>query len=735
MITPRLPALVLAIALSLAASPATGLCAQPAAPAAPAASSDVSTGDLKSLVGTLENDAAREKLVAQLKALIAAREEAARAAPPPSGLGARLISALSAEVEKVSAALASTGAVLFDLPGLYDWARYQVSNGAARAAWLDLVLKLCIVLAFALFAERILEWLLRRPRHAIGDRERDSLWLRFVFLFARTILDLVPIATFGAVAYLVLPFTKPGDLARLVTLAVVNANLLVRGILAIGRALLAPRAATLHLLEVSEETASYWYVWLRRLTWLSIYGYFAAEVALLVGLSPTGYEVLLKLIGLVIAGLVAVLVLQNRGAVARWIRGNAHGGMPLGVQVLRARLADIWHVLALLYIAGIYAVWALHIQGGFNFILRASVLSILVLALARGAAGAGSRLLRRFFAIGADLRQRFPSLEARAGRYLPALDRSLRALVYLAAALLLLQFWGADSFRWLASDLGQHLVGVVAIVAITVLVAVLVWEGVSLAIEYYLARHTNDGRAVQRRARARTVLPLFRRAFAILLVAVVGLIVLSELGINIAPLLAGAGVVGIAIGFGAQTLVKDIITGLDILLADTIAVGDVVTIGGESGVVEAISIRSIQLRDGTGAVHTIPFSEVTKVVNLTKDFSYAVFNIGVSYRTDIDRAIEAVRALGGELKGDPAFGAYILEPLEMSGLDRFGDYAIIISARIKTLPGKQWDVSREFNRRLKHRFDALGIAIPITPHMDYLADGQQSAAPIGAPAR
>ena len=208
----------------------------------------------------------------------------------------------------------------------------------------------------------------------------------------------------------------------------------------------------------------------------------------------------------------------------------------------------------------------------------------------------------------------------------------------------------------------------------------------------------------------RTLLPLLRNAFRILLFLMVALIVLSELGINIAPLLAGAGVVGLAIGFGAQTLVKDVITGIFILAEDTVAVGDVVDLGGHVGVVEAMTLRSIRLRDHTGAVHTIPFSAVSTVMNMTRDFGYAVFDIGIAYSEDLDRVIDLLRNLGDEMRQDKDFAHDIREPTEVTGINRFADNAVIIRARLKTAPGKQWNVEREFNRRLKRLFEEHGIA-------------------------
>src|ERR1700682_4377851 len=213
-------------------------------------------------------------------------------------------------------------------------------------------------------------------------------------------------------------------------------------------------------------------------------------------------------------------------------------------------------------------------------------------------------LSRRGFAISPELKAQCPTLEQRANRYLPILTGLISGAVYVLAALTVLQARNIGAFSWLGSDLGRRVTGNLLAIAIVLVVAIAVWETVAAAIERYL--NTIDSGDRPRRTRVRTLLPLFRTAVLCVIVVLSSLIILSHLGIDIAPLLAGAGVVGLAIGFGSQALVKDIITGLFMLIEDTLAVGDVVDIGkGHTGVVEAISIRTIRLRDNAGGVHAI----------------------------------------------------------------------------------------------------------------------------------
>jgi small conductance mechanosensitive channel len=212
--------------------------------------------------------------------------------------------------------------------------------------------------------------------------------------------------------------------------------------------------------------------------------------------------------------------------------------------------------------------------------------------------------------------------------------------------------------------------------------------------------------------RAQTLTHVLESVAAVALGAVGGLLILSELGLDMKPILTAAGIGGLAIGFGAQNLVKDVITGFLMLLENQVRVGDVVKIGATGGMVEAISMRTLTLRDLHGSVHVIPHGSVQQVTNLTRDFSCYLFDIGVAYREDVDEVMAVLREVGEELRADPAFAPDILEPLEILGVDRFADSAVIIRARIMTRPIQQWRIGREMNRRIKKAFDARGIEIP-----------------------
>lgn len=215
--------------------------------------------------------------------------------------------------------------------------------------------------------------------------------------------------------------------------------------------------------------------------------------------------------------------------------------------------------------------------------------------------------------------------------------------------------------------------------------------------------------------RADTLTQVIRDLARVVILGVGGMMVLSEVGVDLKPLLAAAGLGGLAIGFGAQSLVKDVISGFFILLEDSVRVGDVVEIAGVSGLVEEVKLRTIVLRDESGSIHVIPNGSINTVKNMTQLYSYYVFNIGVAYRENVDEVMALLKDIAEELRHDAEFSRDILEPLEMWGVDRFADSAVIIKCRIKTKAIQQWRIGHEMNRRIKNAFDAKGIEMPF-PH-------------------
>jgi small conductance mechanosensitive channel len=743
--------------------------AQDQAPAATETKVDAKQVD--ALIQTLEDPSKRDALLAQLKALQAVEQKRQGADAPASSLGSRFLATLSDRVEEVSLQIAEAGRAVIDAPRALRWLNQQAADPAKRENWLRLVLHLAAIIGAGYAARWIAIWLLRRPRNALGARNGIHWWTKLPLLTMRLLIDLLPMAAFALAGFGVLSASETPRAVRLASLTILNASLIVQGTLVITRFLLSPGTANLRLVPVSDETAHYLLIWVRRIVIVGVYGYFIAQAALVLGLPAKPYAAGLKLVGLLVTVMLIILILQNRQSVAAWVRGDhlrpdpdhpetdpadaalqavvagESGGSDaeLGattpdnrpaesdvvshnaqrsraMRAVRRRLADIWHILAILYLSAIYFIWVLEVTGGFEFVLRATLVTGAILVGSRLLAEGVDRSMRRGFAISPGLQAQFPGLENRANRYLPVLHRLLKGLLWFFALVLLLQAWGANALGWFDTNFGQRIIASAVTIVIVLTLALIAWEMVSGAIHRYLNATDDTGNAVQRSARMRTLLPLARNALMILMVTMVGLIVLSEMGVNIAPLLAGAGVVGLAIGFGAQTLVKDVITGLFMLIEDTLSVGDVVNVGGKGGSVEAITIRTIRLRDYDGSVHTIPFSSVTTATNMTKDFSFYVLQVTVDYKEDTDRVIAVLRDIAEQMRAEPAYAAAMLGPLDVAGVDAFQDSAVVIKARLKTRPIQQWGVGREFNRRMKKRFDELGISIPFPQRTLHLAN-------------
>ena len=220
--------------------------------------------------------------------------------------------------------------------------------------------------------------------------------------------------------------------------------------------------------------------------------------------------------------------------------------------------------------------------------------------------------------------------------------------------------------------------------------------------------------------RIETLARMFRYVATVLIALVAGMLVLSELGISIAPFLGAAGVVGIAVGFGAQSLVKDFFSGFFMLLENQVRVGDAVELAGKLGVVEELTLRNTVLRDNEGNVHYIPNGEITVVTNKSRGYAFALIDIGVAYREDLDEVYAVIRAAGAELRADPETGPKILEDIEIQGVQNWADSAVIVRCRIKTVAMEQWAVRRIFLARLKKAFDVHGIEIPY-PHVTLYA--------------
>ncbi|HEY0849983.1 MAG TPA: mechanosensitive ion channel domain-containing protein [Bradyrhizobium sp.] len=744
-----LPSILLACVLF--AAPAF---AQPA-PAPPSAADNagaLTPDQAKRALDVLSDEKKRAEVIETLRAvansLQAPSAEQKSAIPlTADSLGAQLLLMVSEQVREISREVADIARTLTHFRAFYYWAVRTANDPSAYRQLFDIAWKLALVFICAFAAEWLVFRAIKRPvaflesrlpqearvpapmlaasdppssaadiaavpglnRRRLGLARAWQSLLRLPFVLGRLVLELLPVLVFIGIATMLLG-TDIGDLitTRLVILAVVNAYALSRGLICLVRALAGPFG----VFRVRAETAAYVEIWARRIVAVGVSGIAFANVALLLGLHRAGYGALLRLVMLVVHLFIAVVILQCRRQVADSIRAPA-GSQGLAARV-RNRIAGLWHYLAIALDLALWAVWALNIRNGYTLLLQYFVGTIAVVLMARLFNMLVLSLIDRGFRIRPDLLQRFPGLETRANRYLPMLRNVVATAIGFIAFVALLEVWGIDAIVWFyGGQIGSRLLSAVATVGVAALAAAAIWE-ISNALMDRQVNTLSRGGHYARAARLRTFQPMLRTALLCVIVAVVGLTALSEIGVNVAPLLAGAGVVGIAIGFGSQKLVQDLITGLFLLLENTVQVGDNVTLSGLSGTVENVSIRTLRLRAGDGSVHIVPFSAVTTITNASRGVGNAAVSVNVSYKEDTDRAGEILKDIVAEMRREPEYQYLIRGDLELWGIDKVDGSMASIVGQIPCTDSGRWPVQREFNRRMKRRFQERGVEIVST---------------------
>jgi small-conductance mechanosensitive channel len=518
---------------------------------------------------------------------------------------------------------------------------------------------------------------------------------------------LLPVIAFAAVGNLVLGGAI-GDnrTSKLVILAIVNAYVLRSLVVCLGRMLVS--AESLSVFTVRGETAAYIHIWTKRIATVGIFGVTLANVALLLGLYRPGYFALLRLVTLIGHLFVVVIILQCRRPIADLIRTDARDGF---LAAVRNRFAHVWHVIAIALVLGLWAVWALNIKNGYALLFQYVFGTIAVGLIARLLTIVIVGIIDRVFRVPPEVVERFPGIEARANRYLPMARKIVSHFIAVLAFIALLEVWGVDAIAWFApGQIGSRLLSAVVTIGIAGLIAAVVWEGSNAFLDRQLTRLSQEGHFA-RAARLRTFSPMLRTTLLCVIVAIVALTALSEIGVNVAPLLAGAGIIGIAIGFGSQKLVQDVITGLFLLLENVVHVGDVVTVSGLTGTVENVSIRTIRLRASDGAVHIVPFSAVTSVTNNSRGVGNAAISVTIPYNEDTERVEKILQDIAADMRADPKYHHLIRNDLELWGIDKLNGSMISIVGQIRCTDSGRWPVQREFNRRMMRKFKECGVEI------------------------
>jgi small-conductance mechanosensitive channel len=744
---------------------------KPASP--PAAPPAISAEQARTALDVLNDPAKRAAFAATLNAIVKAQPAPAPAPPPttgttlegvkiaPDSLGAQVLLSASEFVNRLRTRTMDALDTVQSLPLLYGWLVVMATNDTARTMLADVIWRVALVLACAAAVEYGLRRALRRPirtlegpapltpqsnsdepnsdepaadsdepvpetnpgddtltRAEAGEIEapiprRPSAWnllKRVPLVIARLLLELVPVLGIVLIGHLIAASSLGGQTgSRLIILAVVDSYAVCAALLCLARMLLSPHAARLRLFHLRDTTAAYLMYWSRRLILIAVFGYVIGEVGLLLGLSDIAHEALQKGIGFVLHLCLAIMVIQKRRAVRRRLCAPPEAtGLVAG---LRNRLARVWHWIALFFLIGGWLIWAVEVPHGYAAIIHYFIVTALVLIGARlmllVLLGVVDKIMRPV----PDSVGFYPGMQTRLVVYHPVVTGALRMTIYLLCILGLLQLYGLNTFLWLVeSALGLRILSASGTLLVTIVLAFAAWEAINGGVQQHLDRLQREAQ-LAKSARLRTLLPLLRTTVLITIAIIAGLMILGEIGINIAPLLAGAGIIGVAIGFGSQKLVQDLITGIFLLLENAMQVGDNVTVAGLSGSVEALSVRTIRLRAGDGSVHIIPFSSVTSVTNVNRGLGNAAVTVSVAYDEDTDRVADELKAIVAGMRDDADLSSKMLSDFQLWGVDKVDGASVTVVGQVVCTDSGRWAVQREFNRRMKRRFQELGIRI------------------------
>lgn len=548
----------------------------------------------------------------------------------------------------------------------------------------------------------------RNQRNAVHAGRQWSLLQRLPYALLHTLLRAIPLAAFIGVAFVAMSLlTDDGTPEADVVETLIEIYAVARAIVLASGFWFAGDAPRLRMLPLGDTWATFSERWVLRLVVVLGIGVALAETPVSLGLTAEAHLGIEKAVALMGHVLISLLILQIRRPVADWLRSKcASSGL---LRFFANWLADIWAIAAVFVVMALWFIWALDVRNGYQTLLEHGGISLLILIGARVVAIVTLGVLGRIFK--PDNGGKASIALQRAQRYYPWLRRLVALVVLLVAAVLVLRVWDIYVWRLFTGNfVGRRLVSACVTIAVAVFIAMLAWESINVSIERRLHRWTDAG-DLMRAARLRTLLPMLRTALLVGIVLVIGLTGLSEIGVNIGPLLAGASIFGVALGFGSQKLVQDFITGMFLLMENAMQVGDWVTVAGLSGTVEYLSIRTVRLRGGDGALHTVPFSSVSTVTNSNRGLGNAAVKVSIAYGQDIDLAAKTLGEIGAQLREDPTFKDGIISDFSLWGVDQVDGSMVTLVGQIQCRDSARWPTQREFNRRIAEAFGERGIVI------------------------
>jgi moderate conductance mechanosensitive channel len=738
--------------LALSASSTLAVAQSPGAATAPAASTTLTAEQARDALQILDDPRRRAQIEQTLRAIAAAGAVSTEPRPAgpaptlsapgstatvsatisPNGLVSQVIHQGAFLAVQTGLSLRRSVAALLDIASVRLWWNRLLKSPLERAALVSLLWTLCIALLPAL----LLAWFAQRALRPIAvpavphtapagvaiadetDRQQHatlhiSLLARLPRAALRLLLNLLPLVVFAAAASLMMSILsaagKPPDRAAdsLIEIYVVS-----RTVVIISGFLFQSGQSGLRLLRVSDESAAFTQRWVVRIVSVVAFGSALAATAFALGLNEEAYLALMKVVALVAHVMLSIWILQCREPVAARVR-RAFAANP-SLVIFGDALADSWAFVAVFIVMALWSVWALDVRSGYRALEHVGGITIAILVVARLVSILAFGAVAKLFQVEEEHAGR-SLVHQHAYRYYPYLRRLLGWTITAVTALLMLQVWGANVrvvFR--GGTVVHRLTSALLSIAVAAIIALFVWEWINVSVERQLNRWTKENE-LARAARLRTLQPMLRAALLLAIAPVVLLVALSDLGVSIAPLLAGASIFGVALGFGSQKFVQDVITGIFLLIDNSIQVGDWVTLAGVSGTVEHLSIRTVRLRASDGSLYTVPFSSVSTVNNTNRGLGIVLIKVCIAFGQDIDPAIATLKEIGAGLREDKNFKDGILTDFTFWGVDEIDGAAVTLSGQMKCLDSARWSVQREFNRRILDQFRARGIQIA-NPH-------------------
>ncbi|EHG7582156.1 MULTISPECIES: mechanosensitive channel protein [Citrobacter] len=741
---------ILFVLICLAGAPAhavtiPGVTASPAADAktTPAPEPDIEQkkAAYAALADVLENEASRKELIGQLRsaATTSAPESPPKIVPPAVVEEKTVLENITDISHRYGAAFAGRFAQLYR--NITDAPHKPFNSQTFTNA-----LTHFLMLAVAVFS---FYWLIRRCALPLyrkmgnwarkKNRERRN-WLQLpAMIVGAFIIDLLLLALTLFVGQLLSDRLNAGSRTIAFQQSLfLNAFALIEFFKAILRLIFCPKVAELRPFSIQDSNARYWNRRLSSLSSLIGYGLIVAVPIISNQVNVQVGAMANVAIMLCITLWALYLIFHNKKDITGHLLNLADRSLAFFSLFIRA-FALVWHWLASAYFIVLFFFSLFDPGNSLKFMMGATVRSLAIIAIAAFVSGMFSRWIAKTITLSPHTQRNYPELQKRLNGWLSTALKVARFLTVCVAIMLLLNAWGLfDFWNWLHNGAGEKTVDILIRIALILFFSAVGWTVLASLIENRLASDIH-GRPLPS-ARTRTLLTLFRNALAVIISTITIMIVLSEIGVNIAPLLAGAGALGLAISFGSQTLVKDIITGVFIQFENGMNTGDLVTIGPLTGTVERMSIRSVGVRQDTGAYHIIPWSSITTFANFVRGIGSVVANYDVDRQEDADKANQALKdAVNAVMENEEVRGLIIGEPT-FAGIVGLTNTAFTLRVSFTTLPLKQWTVRFALDSQVKKHFDLAGVRPPVqtyqvlpAPTMSPAAETASAPLPPNAP--